>query len=451
MSIYNRVFFKLVILLLSGFLTLAQAQGLDFNTPQWAAFTEANDAWKATGRPEIFRDAYDAFLVSIGREPSRYDPVSQTYASPYWSDVEMLNAFTVVANKPSTDWDAMFAAAGIAPQQPPAPSEPSAPPVDPIEQENAALRDAYNQLQNELQGYENLWQQLQLQIENGDEIDWDGIGQQLGIPPTTPDDLLSRLDQLRNYNNILNEYRDNMSDKGLTTVEDLMRWYRGQIPDKDGKYCQNGDQSCQQYDREKINGIKTSPGKEGARMINIGGDGDKSGFVDVSEILSGLQQQIPSLIRLLIAISYITGIIFMIMSVMKLKHIGERAGYYSQHGGLVGALIYAVVGSMLVYFPTMVHVSTNTLMSDGGDFAYAYDFNATDFGYPGLVLTVVAIIRLVGYIAFFRGWLLLVKVGNGQQHQGSMSKGIVHMIGGILAVNIITTWEILRATFGYVW
>jgi hypothetical protein len=56
----------------------------------------------------------------------------------------------------------------------------------------------------------------------------------------------------------------------------------------------------------------------------------------------------------------------------------------------------------------------------------------------------------VGFIAFFKGWLMLLKLG-GQSQGGVLGKSLVHIVAGIFAINIFTTWEVLRATFGYVW
>jgi len=48
-----------------------------------------------------------------------------------------------------------------------------------------------------------------------------------------------------------------------------------------------------------------------------------------------------------------------------------------------------------------------------------------------------------------RGWLILSKMGHPGAQPGSVAKGIVHVIGGILLINIVNTVNMLASTFGY--
>lgn len=58
---------------------------------------------------------------------------------------------------------------------------------------------------------------------------------------------------------------------------------------------------------------------------------------------------------------------------------------------------------------------------------------------------VVTFVRLLGYIAFIRGWLFLVDYGNGKV-DGTMARGLVHIAGGVAAINLIATLKILANT-----
>ena len=50
---------------------------------------------------------------------------------------------------------------------------------------------------------------------------------------------------------------------------------------------------------------------------------------------------------------------------------------------------------------------------------------------------VIYFIRLIGYIAFVRGFLLLNQAGSGQQgQQGSIGRGLTHIFGGAAAINL---------------
>lgn len=183
---------------------------------------------------------------------------------------------------------------------------------------------------------------------------------------------------------------------------------------------------------------------------NDGSDGSPYWFLDVTYILDNLQKQIPSLVRLVVAIGYVVGLVFFVMGIMRLKAYGHQTVASAYHASLGPSFAYLMAGAALMYFPSMLKVSTFTFFAGGGDSILGYaEFN--NLPYAQLFVTVVMIVRLVGYIAFLRGWLMLSKVGSHGGHQGMMTKGVVHIIGGVLAINIVTTWEILRATLGYVW
>jgi intracellular multiplication protein IcmC len=58
------------------------------------------------------------------------------------------------------------------------------------------------------------------------------------------------------------------------------------------------------------------------------------------------------------------------------------------------------------------------------------------------------IIQTLGYVAFLRGWMMIAKsAGQGGGGQGgSTGKGLVHVFGGILAINIVSTLQIVNNT-----
>jgi hypothetical protein len=58
---------------------------------------------------------------------------------------------------------------------------------------------------------------------------------------------------------------------------------------------------------------------------------------------------------------------------------------------------------------------------------------------------VLTFIRLIGYIAFIRGWLLINQAGQGKD--GTLGRGITHIFGGAAAINVQITAGILANTF----
>ena len=50
-------------------------------------------------------------------------------------------------------------------------------------------------------------------------------------------------------------------------------------------------------------------------------------------------------------------------------------------------------------------------------------------------------------VAILRGFLILSKATGQGAQPGTISKGIIHIFGGILAVNIVTTVKVMTNTF----
>ena len=64
------------------------------------------------------------------------------------------------------------------------------------------------------------------------------------------------------------------------------------------------------------------------------------------------------------------------------------------------------------------------------------------------VTPILGVIQIIGIISFIRGWVMLAKATNPGQQPGAISKGITHVVGGILAVNIYTFIEVVYQTLG---
>lgn len=172
-------------------------------------------------------------------------------------------------------------------------------------------------------------------------------------------------------------------------------------------------------------------------------------MTDFAGWLNNLSTQLPEVLKLIVAISYVTGVWFVCLSIMKLKAYGQQTVMMSTHANFTGPLIYLLAGVILIYFPTMVDTSVYTF--------WAYDTSSSDFMvYPegndldwgGILNPIIAIVRIVGYIAFFRGWVIMAKVGTPGTPPGTFSKAMGHIIGGILAINILGTWEVISSTLG---
>ena len=87
----------------------------------------------------------------------------------------------------------------------------------------------------------------------------------------------------------------------------------------------------------------------------------------------------------------------------------------------------------------------NTTFGTNNIMSYQSDTNMFGLNGPaGYSLTLI--IRTIGLISFVRGWILIAKSASQGQPPGGTGKGLIHVFGGILAMNIVGTMQIVNNT-----
>ena len=162
-------------------------------------------------------------------------------------------------------------------------------------------------------------------------------------------------------------------------------------------------------------------------------------------ILVNLAQQVPDLMRLVTAIAYVLGMTFIIRGVIKLKHLGESRTMMSHEHSISGPLVYLFIGAALLYLPTSVQVGMSTFWTNPNPYGYLQQQDQwNDF-----LNVCFVIIQLIGTIAFIRGLVILSQLGGGSSASpGTLSKGMTHIIGGILCINIYQFVQLILNTLG---
>lgn len=164
---------------------------------------------------------------------------------------------------------------------------------------------------------------------------------------------------------------------------------------------------------------------------------------DFSNWIYNIAAQVPNLRALVVAIAFVSGIGFVIGAIMKLKVVAQSSSSMMQRESVTGPLVHFLIGVVLIYFAGFVNVGAQTVF--GANVAYEYASGGSLTSFDALIAPVIDITKLIGMIAFLKGLYLLAKLGQ-QSQQGSLSKGLVHIIGGVLAMNIEATYTILMNT-----
>lgn len=169
--------------------------------------------------------------------------------------------------------------------------------------------------------------------------------------------------------------------------------------------------------------------------------------LDMAQVFGNLSLQIDPIKNFLIVLCYAVGVGLSVAAVMKLKKYGTRTAFMSVEMSMVGPFLQFFIGVGLFYMPYFISAINLTIFTSSGVMSeLSYTTNSTD--YEIYVEPILGIIQIIGIIAFMRGWLLLAKATNPGQQPGAISKGVTHIIGGILAVNIRTFITVIYQTLG---
>lgn len=339
------------------------------------------------------------------------------------------------------------------------------------QQYTAALEDRYNSVMGSLDKATNYLQDIDQKTANGQRIDWSAIAADMGMNPgLSPDEIKERLQVLDDYKKSILANLAEAQAHGLTLAE-----YMYFLTGRTESYNSDGNVvACGGYDWNN-HGLVSN----GINLGDFWGTSNASCWNDVLNDVSNLlrapptrempdqgiipdnsstatsfwghiREQIPSIIRLIFALCYTIGTILVVKGFLKLKEYGQNLRNAAYDNALLGVIAYVVAGSALIYIPSTIHMSTATIFALGGDSSlFSYGDGSVHNNWDDLLAAIIDIVKLVGLIAFIRGWLLISKVGHQAQH-GLIGKGLLHIVCGIIAVNIISFWEMIRATLSYV-
>ncbi len=165
----------------------------------------------------------------------------------------------------------------------------------------------------------------------------------------------------------------------------------------------------------------------------------------LENVIINVGRSLPALWKLVTGAGYLFGFVFVFRGVYMLKTYGESRTMMSSQGNLKGALICLLVGTVLLFSQTIYDsllLSTfNTTSTSPLQYEHSIKMSADAY------FALLRFIQLIGIISFIRGWVMLTHLGNAGQ-QNTFGKSLTHIIGGLLAINIQGTVNILKGTIG---
>lgn len=174
-------------------------------------------------------------------------------------------------------------------------------------------------------------------------------------------------------------------------------------------------------------------------MNNIHNDNE----FNLIQIIINIQETIQPYINLIVAFAYISGIVFMFIAVLKLKKAADyRQGMY-EGSNFAAPMVAGLVGIGLIYVPTVFKATT---MSVFGSLELPGYIPIEENSASEALSAIFDLMRLVGVVSFIKGWFILSKLG--KSGEGSVAKGLTHILGGLLAYHSYEFYKIVAYTLG---
>lgn len=177
---------------------------------------------------------------------------------------------------------------------------------------------------------------------------------------------------------------------------------------------------------------------------------------DLGTGMVNLSRDFPAIFSLLQVIVMIVGLFMMYKAIGKMMDYSRNPGHEHGHSGFVSL----VIGAFLLQFGyTMSGVFESISGSAGASgyveqsLSYMPTTSAAGGVFAPVITACLGFVSLLGWFGGFKGFLIWNKASNGGGQGGGFDdpvwRGALHILGGALAINIVSTIEALRSSIGF--
>jgi intracellular multiplication protein IcmC len=167
---------------------------------------------------------------------------------------------------------------------------------------------------------------------------------------------------------------------------------------------------------------------------------------DLGNMLGNLTSTYPALFQLITAFAYVFGFLLALRAVYALKVYGEARAMMSSNASMKQPIAYLIAAAGLIFSPTAYQDFLLTIFGDPNTTPLSYATGKSTWSLA--TLAVLGLVQIMGVIAFVRGWIYIARAGDQSAQQGNFAKGLTHIIGGIMAINIVGVKDIITNTLG---
>jgi len=167
---------------------------------------------------------------------------------------------------------------------------------------------------------------------------------------------------------------------------------------------------------------------------------------DAIQMLINLSNVYPNVWRMITVFCYVAGFGLTLRGIYHLKAYGELRTMMATQTSLKTPIVYFIVAAVMMFSPTAFAIFHQTVFGYSSPLRYDQVDSSID---PNVLRAIVGLVNIVGLISFIRGWFILVAHAQQPGGQATIGKAMTHIIGGLLAMNILGLGRIIWGTFGF--
>lgn len=169
----------------------------------------------------------------------------------------------------------------------------------------------------------------------------------------------------------------------------------------------------------------------------------------LATMMTNLSKNLSKLVYLFVAASYVTGLWFITSAINELRVYGQARTMVALQTSFTGPAIRLFVGILMMFFPGFINIAIYSFWTQSASSASYLRFGSANAGVWDVVMDAIRVlVQVFGYVSIFRGFVQLSRAGKQGMQPGIVGKGIMHIVGGILAVNIVGTVRVIQLTLG---
>lgn len=169
-------------------------------------------------------------------------------------------------------------------------------------------------------------------------------------------------------------------------------------------------------------------------------------MIDASTMLGNLMESFPGFENFLNLFVALVGVILSGMAVFKFIEVD------SGRARLITPFMFLFAGVALWNFAASIDTVLETVYGSSSSVRNLLSYSGSKLPETTAKMSQLLImcIRLIGYAAYVRGWLVLKRVGDGNHGSDeAFTKGMIHLFFGVAAINIVETVNILASSLGF--